>query len=82
MAGKSLTVSFLEAKVISKHPDGYAACSWQPEWKLTVGGSQGEAVVGVVQRDATITWCSDGLLKALGMTVADAQRDLVTFKRS
>ena len=74
--------AFLENMAKKVDSAGYARCSFQPEWRLTVGGPSGSACVGAIQPDASITWEEVGLKEAFGWSVKDVKTEFAAFRQA
>ena len=73
--------AYLDNKAKQSEPDATAVCSWQPSWALSVQGTMGDAVVGTVQEDGTVSWSPEALLATFGITVDAAKVELVAFRQ-
>ena len=74
--------AFLDAKAKEKETTASVVCSWRPSWQLTVKGTGGDAVLGSVQEDGSISWCQESLQSSFGMTTEADQKELAAFRQS
>jgi hypothetical protein len=73
--------AFLDAKAKLLESNAEAKCYWNVSWELSVGGTGGDVVVGVVTEDATINWSPEGLHRAFKCTVEQIKGELLAFQR-
>ena len=75
-------MAYLRSKAKASEPAADAKCSWNPDWKLSVVGSKGEAVLATVQADTSILWSADALHSAFQISVQTAQQELAAFRQA
>ncbi|CAK0850856.1 unnamed protein product [Prorocentrum cordatum] len=75
--------AFLERKAKATDPGATAACSWRPDWELTVKNTQGvEVKFGNIDDEGKVMWDPAAANPHFGLTPEVLQKELRAFRDS